>query len=288
VSKPLVTIAMPVRNCEKTVATAVRSVLNQQFQDWVLLVVDDGSTDRTLAEVSRFQDGRIKVWHDNRSKGLPTRLNEAIAFASGEYFARMDGDDVCYPNRLELQLNYLRSHPEVDLVGAGVLVFRGDGLVLGKRIPPEAHAAICRRPSAGFPMAHPTFFGKTQWYRRYGYSEAVLLCQDQDLLLRAFESSCYANVPAILLGYRDELKLGKLLRSRRFFARMVLAEYLRKGRPLAGGCAVLLQCLKGLVDITAMVSGLRYRLLRHRARPVSDAEVEQWRHLWLAANRAIS
>jgi len=74
ISMPLVTIAMSVCNCETTVAAAVRSILNQTFQDWELLLFDDGSTDGTLAAVSRFQDGRIKVLHDNHSKGLPARL----------------------------------------------------------------------------------------------------------------------------------------------------------------------------------------------------------------------
>jgi len=281
-NQPLVTVAMAVRNCETTVAAAVRSVLNQTFQDWEMLIVDDGSTDGTLAEVRRFQDARVSVLHDGHIRGLAARLNEAIALASSEFLARMDGDDVCYPERLGLQLEYLRSHADVDLVGGGVLVFEGDGQALGKRIPPSAHAAICRRPRGGFPMAHPTWAGKTQWFQRHGYSEAVLHSQDQDVLLRAFESSCYANIPAILLGYRDDLDLGKLLGSRCWLARVVLAEYLRRGQPLIGCLGVLEACLKGAVDIIAVLTGLRYRLLRHRARPITSEEASSWRKVWAA------
>ena len=283
--RPLVTIAMSVRNCGQTVALAARSVLNQTFQDWELLVIDDGSTDATLAEVRRFQDDRVRVLHDGHSKGLPARLNEAIGLAKGEYLARMDGDDVCYPERLELQLKYLRSHPEVDLVAGGVLVFHGDGQVAGKRIPPEEHQAICRRPYAGFPMAHPTYCGKTRWFRRYGYSEAAVRCEDQDLLLRAWRLSCYANLSAIVLGYREQLDLGKLLRSRRFFARMVLAEYVRKGQAAIGLRGVLEQLCKGTIDTLAVLSCVNYSVLRHRANLACSADLSRWQQVWQSANQ---
>jgi glycosyltransferase involved in cell wall biosynthesis len=201
---------MPVRNCEKTVAVAMRSVLNQSFQDWEMLVIDDGSSDGTLVEVRRFQDSRVRVLHDGYSKGLPARLNEAIKEASSEFLARMDGDDVCYPERLQLQLKYLRSHPGVHLVGGGVLVFGVNGLPLGKREGPESHDRICIRPHAGFPIVHPTFCGKADWFRRFRYRGFAVRCEDQDMLLRGFRTSRYANVPGIVLGYREgHLDLGK-------------------------------------------------------------------------------
>lgn len=277
---PLITIAMPIRNCEKTIAPAVRSVLNQNFQDWELLVICDVSTDGTLAELNRFQDGRIKVLHDNHSKGLPASLNEAIDLAKGEFFARMDGDDVSYPKRLELQLDYLRSHPEVDLVGGGVLVFEKEGRALGKRMPPENHQDICRKPYAGFPMSHPTYFGKTAWFRRYGYRESAILCEDQDLLLRAFQTSHFANLPQVVLGYREQLDLMRILRNRRFWAGIVLKEYSRNGQLVIGWRGVLGQYLKSLVDIVAVVTGLKYHLLRHRAMPAGSEEVLQWQQVW--------
>ncbi len=282
--KSLVTIAMSVRNCETTVAAAVRSVLNQTFQDWELLLFDDGSTDGTLAAVARFQDSRIKVLHDNHSKGLPARLNEAIELAAGEFIARMDGDDVCYPRRLELQLAYLRSHPEVDLVGGGVLVFERAGMVLGKRIPPENHQEICRKPYAGFPLAHPTWFGKTAWFRRHGYREIAVRCEDQDLLLRAFRTSRFANLPLIVLGYREQLDLSKILRSRWFFARMVLLEYACNKQLATGLRGVLEQNLKSIIDIVAVASGLKFHLLRHRAKPATSEAVLQWQQVWRTAN----
>lgn len=280
--RPLITIAMSVRNCGPTVAMAVQSILNQTFSDWEMIIINNGSTDETLSELSRFQDPRIAIHSDGLSKGLPARLNEALSLASGRYFARMDGDDVSYPQRLEMQLAYLRIHQEVDVLGGGVMVFGKNGHALGVRMPPEGHSEICCRPYAGFSVAHPTFFGRTEWFRRFGYREMADRCEDQDLLLRAFRTSHFANLPCIVLGYHEQLNssVGKILRSRRFFARMVLAEYIRHGEYGAGCRGVMEQCLKGAVDVVAVLTGMQYRLLRHRALPADSEEIAKWQDVW--------
>src|SRR4051794_36827493 len=115
---PLVSIGMPVRNNEKTLGVAVRSIVRQTYPQWELLLINDGSTDGTLEVARGFCDERIRVIDEPESRGLPARLNQAVAAARGEYFARMDGDDLSYPERLERQVAYLQAHPEVDLVGA--------------------------------------------------------------------------------------------------------------------------------------------------------------------------
>ena len=88
-------------------------------------------------------------------------MNETILLSAGKYFARMDGDDVAYPERLERQVRYLERHPQVDLLGTGILVFKADGNALGTRRIWRRHEEICRRPSAGFYLPHPTWMGKT-------------------------------------------------------------------------------------------------------------------------------
>lgn len=282
--KGLVTIAMPVRNCEKTVAVAMRSVLNQTFQGWEMLVIDDGSTDGTLAEARRFQDARVRVFHDGYCKGLPTRLNEAIRLAEGEFYARMDGDDVCYPKRLELQLKYLESHPDVDLVGGGVLVFGNGGRVIGRRIPPGSHEEICVRPYSGFPMAHPLFFGKTFWFQIWQFTPLANGACDQDLLLRSYSSSRFANISEILLGYREErVVLRKCYEYRRAFCRSLNARR-ESESPSRRALGIAFHAAKLMVDFVAVSSGLQHRLLRHRARAVTGENVSEWRQVWQSAN----
>ena len=92
--RPLVSIALTVLNAEKTLAVAIRSICDQTFEDWELIVLDDGSTDSSLSIAGRFGDPRIKVFSDGRNRGIAARLNQAMDLCRGEYFARMDADDV--------------------------------------------------------------------------------------------------------------------------------------------------------------------------------------------------
>lgn len=285
---PLVSIGMPVRNCQATLQIAVRSILAQTYPRWELLLIDDGSSDNTLRIAQGFADPRIKVYSDGESRGVPTRLNQAIAMAQGKYFARMDGDDVAYPQRLERQVNYLEQHPNVDLVGTWVIVFGSAGIPLGKRAGPETHTAICAKPIAGFPIAHPTYVGHLDWFRRYGYRNEAIRTQDQDLLLRSYRFSRFANVPEILLGYREEqIGLKKILASRRFFSRSLFQEFQRQGRLDLAIRAMTEQGIKAIVDCIAVGTGLKYRILRHRALPITDEERREWARVWTLVNGGI-
>src|ERR1039458_2052600 len=98
-SFPLVSIGMPAFNCEKTLAVAIHSILNQTYSNWELLLMEDGSSDRTPEVAQSFSDPRISVFADQSHKGLVPRLNQAVAMSRGKYFARMDADDVAYPER---------------------------------------------------------------------------------------------------------------------------------------------------------------------------------------------
>src|ERR1700747_664207 len=122
VTKPLVSVGMPVLNCERTLEVAIRSILQQTYENWQMVLVDDGSKDRTVEIARSFTDERSRVIADGFHRGLSARLNQAIILSMGEYFARMDGDDVSYPQRFDAQVRYLEEHPRVDLLGAGILV----------------------------------------------------------------------------------------------------------------------------------------------------------------------
>jgi glycosyltransferase involved in cell wall biosynthesis len=281
VSSPLVTIGMPVRNCEKTVGVAIRSIVNQTYRNWELLLIDDGSRDGTVCEALRFGDSRIRVFADSRQRGLVSRLNEAVRLARGAYFARMDGDDVSFPERLEMQLAHLEQNPAVDLLGTGIIVFRGEGEVLGTRAAPLTHEEICRQPRSGFHLAHPTWMGRTEWFRNHPYSPEAVRAEDQDLLLRTYRNSRFAALPAVLLGYReDSLRLGKNLRGRRSFLRSVVREECLRGSTFEAMAAICEQTAKGVVDAIAITTGLDYAILRHRALPADAEIVRHWRRVW--------
>jgi glycosyltransferase involved in cell wall biosynthesis len=278
---PLVTIAMSMHNAALTIDCAIRSVLAQGFADWELIVFDDGSTDRSAEIVRGFADQRIRIHADGKQLGLAARLNQAIDLAHASYFARMDADDVAYPDRLARQVEFLQSNPQVDLLGAGMMVFAGDGEPVGLFPSRATHAEICARPFSGFYLAHPTWIGKREWFRRWRYDPACRKSQDQDLLLRSFSTSCFAVLPEPLVGYRqDALSIRKSALGRYYLARAILRVAQRDRRLLQGFGALAEQIAKLGYDVFAIATGLSRKLLRHRALPFTEAQASAWRQAW--------
>ena len=275
--QPLISVGMPVRNNAGTVELAVRSLLAQTYGEFELFLIDDGSTDETLDILYGIDDSRVRVFFDGGSLGLPTRLNQAIAASSGELFARMDGDDIAFPNRFARQVEMLQSDATIDLLGAWVVVFQDDFAAIGMRRPGAGHSAITARPASGFGMVHPTFMGRMTFFRRWHYRASAISMEDQDLLLRAHRESRFANVPEPLLGYREpRLRLGKILRARRHMAVGFSQEHLRQGKPALAARAAAAQVVRATWDTAAIGLRVNYGMLRHRAQPISDTERRRW------------
>lgn len=214
--QPLITVALPVFNGGDFLEHAVRSIVNQTWKNWELLIIDDGSTDGSIDRLPFLSDVRISVVRDGQNKGLAARLNQAVLLANGKYFARMDHDDICYPERFFLQLEYLEQHQEVDLLSTKCIEMCEDG-ALKKPWPfAKTHAVICRRPWLGFYMPHPSWMGRIEWFRKNRYKEpAPYCCEDQELLLRAYAESNYDALDCVLLAYRvrDHNPMSKLFRT---------------------------------------------------------------------------
>jgi len=284
----LVSVAMPFCNAAKTIGLSIRSILAQAYPNWELLLCDDGSRDGSADIARSFNDERLVVWSDGERKTLAPRLNECIERARGEYLARMDADDVAYPTRFEKQRRFLESHPEVDLAGAGAVVFGRNGRLIGKRTGPQTHQEIVRKLRFGSsPLMHPTFFGRVSWFRRFGYAGSALRCEDHDLLFRAASTSVYANLPDMLLGYREEnLDLTRIDASRRNWLRRRLEAADTPRDFMEVGLLACTTVAKMSLDRIAVWSGLNHKLLRHRALPVQPREREEWEEVWRKVSRA--
>jgi glycosyltransferase involved in cell wall biosynthesis len=291
--QPLVTIGMAVRNCAPTLGPAIASLLGQTFRDWELLIIDDGSSDTTLAVARSFDDSRIitisagRVIRDRGYYGVPVRLNEAVKLARGKYFARMDGDDIAYPERLEKQVRFLDEHPEIDLLATAVVVFREDGRLLGCRPTPTTHADICAHPQAGFPMPHPTWMGRTNWFRKNPYRADARRMEDKELLFRTHAHSRFACLNEPLLAYREtSLSVSKIAVARANFIR-VLARNAGRLCTVPDACfGILGQMARLALDLTAISTGLNYWLLPYRARPVSPPQARRWHEVWAGVSAA--
>ena len=282
----MVTVLLPARNAQRTLALAVRSIVEQTYSNWELLVLDDASSDATVDIARGFGDERIRVLGDGSWRGLAARLNQGIDAARGSLLARLDADDIAYPERLAHQVRFLQAHPEVDLVGAGAVVFGDDGQAFGRFPAPPTHAEICRRPWSGFHLPHPTWMGRVDWFRRFRYRpEQDRAAQDQDLLLRSFRSSTFANLPEMLIGYRQhELSWRKFARGRVQWARAALREARLRRNWYAMIVVPAVQLAKGSYETAVIACGLGRRLLRHRALPLPQTERERWDQLWRRLN----
>jgi glycosyltransferase involved in cell wall biosynthesis len=203
--KPTISVVMPVYNAKRYVAEAIESILGQTFRDFEFLIIDDGSTDGSLAILKHYaaRDARIRLWSGPNAGYVP-RLNEMLALARGELIARMDADDVSFPDRFVRQVEFLRDHPDVDVVGGSQECIDSRGFLMTVCRPPQGHDEIqeCALTGAG-PISHPTVMMRRRAVLAVGgYREELMPAEDFDLWLRMGERGLLANLPDVIIRYR--------------------------------------------------------------------------------------
>jgi len=224
---PMVTVAIPFFNNEATIAYAIESVLAQEFTDFELLLVNDGSADGSVEAVRPYVDGqRVRLFNDGRNLGLSARLNQIARLANGAFIARMDADDVMHPYRISKQVQLLTLHPEVDVVGTDIYLVDSAYRVIERRKTPAER--LSKRFSY-LRLFHPTITGRTNWFRDNPYSAEFPRCEDVDLWMRAGGGPNISVIPEPLLYYnrfgtRDIYKIASSLRDHR----RVLTKYREK------------------------------------------------------------
>jgi glycosyltransferase involved in cell wall biosynthesis len=204
-SAPRLTVILAVRDGEDFVEAAVLSILNQTYQALQLLVVDDGSTDRTLAILHRLAqaDDRIEVEANTGDAGLAGALAYAFDAVSSEYIARLDADDLAAPDRIAQQVEYLDGHPSVGLLGSACIAFDKDGNRDVWSLPTEPLAVRWRSLLAN-PFLHPTVTIRRSVLAdaKLNYDARLPAAQDYDLWSRALRHTDGANLAAPLVSYR--------------------------------------------------------------------------------------
>ena len=148
-----ISVVMAVYNGEKYLAEAARSILDQSFRDFELIIVNDGSTDGSREIALALNDARVRLIDNPGNRGLPYSLNTGFAQAQGEYIARMDADDIAVPHRLATQLAFMDANPQVGICGGAIRRF---GAGKGVWRPPGDDSQIKARLFWDCPFAHPT------------------------------------------------------------------------------------------------------------------------------------
>jgi glycosyltransferase involved in cell wall biosynthesis len=198
---PTVSVLLPAHNAARTLGAAVGSLLRQSLRDFELIVLDDGSTDGTAKVLAAINDERLRVLREDRNRGLVAALNSGIDAARGAYIARMDADDIAHPRRLEMQVSFLRAHPEVGICGTWFRLSGGGRL---KRVrTPTAHDAIAAALFFRSAFGHPTVMFRRAFLAATGlrYRPSARHAEDFDLWVRARDLTRLANLPSYLLDY---------------------------------------------------------------------------------------
>lgn len=209
-NNPAVSILLPVRNEEKFLKAAIASIRAQTCRDWELVAVDDGSTDGTAGILAAATaDMRIKVLHSS-GKGLVPALNLGLSECRGEFIARMDGDDISHPERLEKQLEFFAKQPDTGLVACSFRHFPRAHLKIGMLAYEEwqnsltDHVAIMADIFVESPFVHPGVMFKKEIIDRLGGYRDMGWAEDYDLWLRmAGEGVLFAKSAEPLIFWRD-------------------------------------------------------------------------------------
>ena len=202
----LISVIMSVYNGEKYLVQAIDSILNQTYQNFEFIIIDDCSTDNSSHILQEYakKDSRIKIIKKEKNigiKGFIENLNLGISIAKGKYIARMDQDDVSLPERFQKQVDFLENNPEITLVGAQLNLINEQNKITGEAIAALQHRDIVKRITSQIQLFHPVImFRKDQ---NIQYREKFLYCEDYDLYLNLItQGKKLANINEKLLHYR--------------------------------------------------------------------------------------
>ncbi|HKY82423.1 MAG TPA: glycosyltransferase [Sphingobium sp.] len=200
---PKVTVFMPVYNRAPFVGGAIESVLAQNFEDFELLIIDDGSTDDSMSIVSRYTDRRVRVERNDRNRGIPHTRNRGLDMATGDYIALLDSDDRMAPRRLERQVAYLERNTHISTLGGWVTKVNDKGRAVRNLIKPlhpdELKAWLLFRCC----HANTSLMARTGALRDIRYDEDFTVSSDFELSVRLARKYQVANIPRTLTLMRE-------------------------------------------------------------------------------------
>jgi len=233
---PLVTVLMSVHNGGKFLSEAIDSILHQTFDDFELLIINDGSTDETKNVLTGIDDKRVRIITHNKRAGLTTSLIEGVSLARGKYIARMDANDIADTSRLAMQIEEIRGEKKPGLVGSNHIIIDDDGRELTRSTTETDESYLRERLRLGNIYSHcSVMFDKVVYEKAGGYRLGFELSQDLDLWLRMAEIAPIAKVKNHLISWRlspGSLSVTQRARQKKFADLALLTAYEREKKGL--------------------------------------------------------
>lgn len=262
ISSPLVTVVIPTFNEDaKIVRISLESIRGQTFSDFECIVVDE-STRPELADACRAvcsEDPRFIYIHPTQRLGLAQSLNLAISKARGQLIARFDSDDICMPERLKLQVDFLQAHAEISVVGGAMDIVSTEGRLLAHRSYPQSSNEIASAMQLTNAIAHPTVMFRKEAIDHFGgYNPDYRYCEDLDLWLRWMNAGLlFRNLPQVLVKYRqDNTRRDQLNWRYNLRVRLSNFSYRHLIRRVIG-----ITCIAAWVAVPGKLQELIYRLI---------------------------
>ncbi len=195
-----ISVLMPVFNCREYIEESVKSIIDQTYSDFELLIIDDCSTDGTYEYLKSLEDNRITIVRKQQNTGLTISLNMGLRMAKGEYIARMDGDDISLPLRFEKQIKFMSDNPDIGLCGTW-FEYYPTGISIKSPIQHNEIYAQLFKYSA---IAHPTVMLRRKVISENNcfYNPEFKHAEDYELWSRLIKITRVANIPEVLLLYR--------------------------------------------------------------------------------------
>ena len=219
-------VVLPVYNAAEFLRPAIESILNQTFDDFELIVIDDGSTDNTAEILSSFDDARIRLEPNQENIGLIETLNKGLRLATAPLVARQDADDISSPNRFALQGEHLQANADTVAVGAAMNLVDAEDQFIAQWVYPKS-PLLCRWQALfDSPMGHSvSMFRRDAVLSAGGYSPDHKYAEDYDLWTRLQESGAVENLELPLVEYRvHETSVSQANEDRQIAARGVISR----------------------------------------------------------------
>lgn len=223
-TKPRVSILMPVYNGLPLIKASIESLLRQTMQDWECIIVNDGSTDCTREYLDALTDPRFVIWHFEKNMGRPEARQKTLELAQGEFIAMLDAEDLYHPYKLELQLNAFAQHPEIDLVATQMCSFGTNTELLTIRGHQDSSVQVFTGNNV---PSHATVMIRSKKAKLLKYNKTLKFGQDVDFLRRYMNGTKFLTIAQPLYYYSEFDSVTKKKIRKTYKLNMI--KYFREG-----------------------------------------------------------
>lgn len=256
---PLISVILPVYNAEEYIYESIQSILNQSYNTFEVIIINDGSTDSTEEIIKSFNDNRIRYYKNEKNLRLISSLNFGLQLVRGEYIARIDSDDIALPNRFEKQVEFLENNLDYGLIGCFAQEFGDSNNVIKYVVDDEdiRYAFLTHNP-----FIHSSVMFRSSIIKKYNlqYDKQWIHVEDYDFWIQLLNYTKGKNIPEILIKYRvhNSQISFKFRDIQKKNTQLLQEEYLEKNIEIHNYKSLIIQLLNGKKStILEMVQFLR-------------------------------